>query len=112
MSFERGSRFGSCATRAVRYCSTRFSKQARLQLSGIDPVDGAALRIRLPAKTVTTATATTPAMKRLERMALFSFTVSRILPVCVRNHKDTETQRGPEQSGDRHRNSSFNFVVC
>src|SRR5262245_29175063 len=24
----------------------------------------------------------------------------------------TKTQRGPEQSGDRHRNSSFNFVVC
>src|SRR5262249_29834308 len=29
-----------------------------------------------------------------------------------RQHKDTETQRGPVQSGDRHRNSSFNFVVC
>src|SRR5262245_27819608 len=28
------------------------------------------------------------------------------------NHTDTETQREPEQSEDRHRNSPFNFVVC
>src|SRR5262249_53568805 len=29
-----------------------------------------------------------------------------------RVRKNTEAQRGPEQSGDRHRNSFFNFVVC
>jgi hypothetical protein len=84
-----------------------------LQFSGIGPVDGAALRIRLPAKTVTTAKATTPAMKRLERMALFSFTVCRILLATLFDNKKGDVGSDPlapsAPFSSLHRNALFQF---
>src|SRR5262245_23102933 len=81
-SFDKGRRFGSCATRAVRYWSTTFSKHVRLQFSGIGPVDASALGARLPVKTAAAMIAMVAVANRLERMNMFSFTVRIFYLTC------------------------------
>src|SRR5262245_61913289 len=68
-SFDNGKRFGSCAIRAARYWSTRFSKHVRLQLSGIGPVDASAMGARPLIKPTADETTMIPTKKRFDRMA-------------------------------------------
>src|SRR5262249_26974027 len=82
MSAERGSLLGSFATSAVRYWSTTFSRQARLQLSGIGPVEAWNLEFTDSAIMIVTANAAIPQTKA-ERMVMLLFRGILHLDLCL-----------------------------
>src|SRR5436190_5510555 len=71
MSAESGASFGSCFTFARRYWSRTFSRHARLQFSGIGPVEAWTGITSLAA----TATAATKSANRTTRMSVLQFLI-------------------------------------
>src|SRR5215831_15781023 len=65
MSAESGASFGSCFTLARRYWSRTFSRHARVQFSGIGPVDACTDGSSRVATTAAATSSTTRATRKI-----------------------------------------------